>query len=289
MFSFDYQGNYVRGKPVYVGAVLDADSETDRFLAMKELLNYAKAVVHGGAPAAVTKANKAAVTILPAYNAAMFEQYSIPFIYTLNGDTQGVPASTTKVMSLITGLPYIKSVEDTVTLVSGDIESGSGNYFSAGDVLTINDLIYGMMLPSSNTCAKTFAHYVGSIILGNPSATVTNCVNAFVAEMNKKAALIGCTNSTFTTPSGLSTSNFSTAKDMVRFVLEACSFPEILRVWGKKSYTIAIGGTNPRNQDITSTVQNASLESEYIILGGKTGHIIATPAPNALVMIACEV
>lgn len=284
---YNSSGTYAYQRPVYVGAVLDADSEADRFTAMKELLDYAKTTLAGGTPSAVSKAGKAAVALLPVHEPAMFEAYSIPWIYTKSGDTRSVPASTTKVMSLVTGLPYITNIMDKITLVADDIQSGSGNYFSAGDVLTFNDLVYGMMLPSSNTCARAFAHHVGALILGNSSATVDNCVTAFVSEMNKKAALLGCTNSTFTTPSGLSTTNYSTVKDMVRFTIEACSFPEILRVWGKKTYTIDIGGTNPRSQIITTTVQDATLEASYTILGGKTGHVL--PSYEALVMVATDI
>lgn len=272
-----------------VGAVLDASNEDNRFLAMKQLFDIAVKVIadpdYTPAASEFSYATKGAVCLLPDYP-SMYEQYPMNLLWSKNGTTQSVPASTTKVMSLVTGMPYITDVKEKVTLVSGDIESGSGNYFSAGDILTIEDLLFGMMLPSSNTCAKTFAHYVGAKILGNSSASVSNCVTAFIAEMNKKAALLGCTGSSFDTPSGLSQTNKSTVSDMLRFTIEACSFPEILRVWNKKTYDIAVGGTNARTQTVTTTVANATLEADYYIFGGKTGHITATPAPNALVMVA---
>lgn len=290
MSVYDIEGNELNPFKNYklVGAVLDASSETNRFLAMKQLFDIAKKKLkdpdYSPSASEFTFATKGTVCLLPD-NPAMYEQYQIEILWSQNSSVQSKPASTTKVMSLVTALPFIDDIKEKVTLVSGDIESGSGNYFSAGDVLAIEDLIFGMMLPSSNTCAKTLAHYVGAKILGNSSASVSDCVTAFIAEMNKKAALLGCTGSSFDTPSGLSTTNKSTVSDMLRFTIEACSFPEILRVWNKKSYDIAVGGTNARTQTVTTTVANDTLEAAYYIFGGKTGYLNNNTA-NALVMVA---
>lgn len=270
-----------------VGVVLDATSETNRFLAMKQLFDIAKKKIvdpsYTPASSEFSYATKGAVCIFPE-DASMFENYPFDILYGKDETTQSIPASTTKVAALIAGLPYVTSIKEKITLESGDIQTGSGNYFSTGDILTIEDLIYGMMLPSSNTCAMAFAHYCGKKILGNDSATVSACVEAFVEEMNKKAALIGCINTEFDTPSGLSTTNKSTAQDMLMITIDACSFPEINRIWNKKSYTINIGGTNPRTQTVTTTVENSTLEESYYIFGGKTGHL--TGSADALVMIA---
>lgn len=277
--------------PILAGVVLGATSETNRFLAMKKLFDFATNILDDPTYTPTdseftTYASKGAVCVLPKYPTSMYEQYSLDILYGKNATTQAITASTAKVMALVVGLPYIASIKDKVTLVADDVQAGSGNYFSAGDILTIEDIIYGMMLPSSNTCAKTFAHYVGAKILGNDAAAVADCVTAFVSEMNTKASLLGCTNTTFDSPSGLSSSTKSTASDMLRILVEACSFDEINRIWNKKSYTISIGGTNPRTQAITTTVDNATLEADYYIFGGKTGHLDSPSDANALVMIA---
>lgn len=290
MGIFNVSGNRFDGRPPkFAGAILDATGETERFLAMKQLFDIANKRYDDPActieASEFTYATKGAVCVLP-NPADMYEQFDLDILFASNETIAGVPASTTKVMSLITGLPFIDNLMTKVTLVSGDIESGSGNYYSAGDILTIEDIMFNMLLPSSNTAAKTFAHHVGALILGNPSASVSDCVAAFVEEMNRRAGLIGCTESTFTTPSGLSTSNYSTANDLLRITIAASSFPEICRIWNKKTYITHVGGNNSRDQSITTTVTNETLESAYYIFGGKTGHITATPAPNALVMIA---
>lgn len=288
MAIYDVSGNIVSEKPKFCGAVLDATSETNRFLAMKQLYDIGEKIVKDPSytPSAseFTYATKGAVCVLPEPE-SFYEQYPITVLYGKNENTQAVNASTTKVMTLITALPFVQDIKEKITLVSGDTESGSGNYFSAGDVLTIEDIMFAMLLPSSNTCAKTLAHYCGAKILGNNSASVSDCVTAFLAEMNKKAALIGCTNSTFDSPTGYSTTTKTTAKDLLRITIAASAYPEIARIWNKKSYNINIGGTNPRTQAITTTVANATIEEDYYIFGGKTGHYAGGIA-DALVMIA---
>lgn len=287
MSVYNINGGELSTSGKLVGAILGATSEANRFLAMEQLFNIAEKIIANPnySPSAreFNLAANGAVCLLPDHP-AMYEQYPLRILWVKNGSTQDEPASTTKVMSLVTGLPFVDDIKEKVTLVAGDIESGSGNYFSAGDILTIEDIMYGMMLPSSNTCARAFAHFAGAKILGNTSASVTDCVSAFVAEMNKKAALLGCTGSTFDSPSGLSLTTVSTVTDMLRFTIEACSFPEILRIWNKKSYDIAIGGSNPRTQTVTTTVANTTLEASYYIFGGKTGHL--TGNADALVMVA---
>lgn len=289
MSIYDINGNVISPKGKLVGAILDATSNANRFLAMKQLFDIAQKVIKNPAyvpqESEFTYATKGAVCILP-QGPSMYEEYPFEILYQKNGTTQTIPASTTKAMNLITAMPFIQDIKEKVTLVSGDIESGSGNYFSAGDVLTIEDLMYGMMLPSSNTCAKALAHYCGKKILGNDSASVADCVSAFVAEMNKRATIIGCENSTFTTPSGLATNNISTAIDLLRITIEASSYPEINRIWGKKDYSISVGGTNPRTVDIETTVADATLENDYYIFGGKTGSLDSGTTAAALVMVA---
>lgn len=275
MNIYDVTGNAIlQQNPKFVGAILGASSEENRFLAMKQLFDIAKKKYKNPSyvPAAseFTYATKGAVCVLPE-PASFYEQYPLELLFGKNETVQDINASTTKVMNLITALPFVPDIKETVTLVSGDTQSGSGDYFSAGDVLTIEDLIYGMLLPSSNTCAKTLAHYCGAKILGDNSASVSDCVTAFLSEMGKKATSIGCTNSTFDSPSGLSATTKSTAKDLLRITIAASAYPEIARIWNKKSFSISIGGSNPRTQAIETTVANATLEAGYYIFGGKTG------------------
>lgn len=290
---YDVNGNPLVSSSILIGAVLDAGSDANRFKAMKQLLDIGKKKLADPnaeiSDSEFTYASKGAVCALPVGSPAMYEQYQFDFLYSKNATTQSVPASTTKVMSLITGLDYVESVKEIVTIKSSDVQAGSGNYFSAGDTMTIEELMLAMMLPSSNTAAQAFGRICGEKMLktvADGSYTDSECMTEFVSKMNAKAAYIGMTNSTFTSASGLLTTTKMTVKDMIQLIVEVCSYDQILKVWGKKSYTIAVGGTNPRNVQLSTTVTDSAIEASYYILGGKTGSLNSGTTAAALVMVA---
>lgn len=288
---FSIPVNSEHSKSIYVGAVLDATSTENRFLAMKQLFDTAKRLEAGERLTGneLTLADKGAVCRLPTEPMALYEGYDFDWIFSQNGDTQSFPCSTTKVLAVITALDYLSTIKNKITIESVDVQSGSGNYFDAGDVLTYEDIIYSMMLPSSNTCAMALAHNIGKIILGDDTKTFEECVSAFTDAMNEKADKIGVTNSTFTSPSGYNhTDNKTTVKDLIRICIDACAYPELLRIWGKKEYVVKVGGTNARNVNLQTTVANETLESDYYIFGGKTGSLYYSSDENynALVMVA---
>ena len=146
-----------------------------------------------------------------------------------------------------------------------------------------------MMLPSSNTAAHALGHYVGAIILNNQSATASACETAFVAAMNQFMLDIGATDSTFVSPSGLSSGgnqNSTTTNDLLKVGIEAASWDILNRIWNINSYTVNVTGTNARQISLTSTVQSEVLEDEYMILGGKTGTLTGiSPEAHSLLTI----
>lgn len=282
-------------KPIFVGAVLDATSGANRYAAMRELYTVAQKVLddpsYVTSDSDLTYASKGAVCVLPQYPAGMYQEYPINVLYAKSGDTASIPASTTKVMTLITGLDYIPDMFERITIVSDDIEDGSSSLLTTGDVLTIHDLVYAMMLVSSNTAAVAFARVAGDKILtaqgDSGTHTPAACQTAFLAEMANKAALLGMDDSAFYSPSGRLITNQMTAKDMLKMTIEACSYPQIQKIWNKKTQTIAVGGTDARSITLNTTVADASLESLYYIFGGKTGTLsLDGGSAIALVMVA---
>lgn len=95
-------------------------------------------------------------------------------------------------------------------------------------------------------------------------------ITAFMAEVNKKAASIGMSNSSFVSPAGASDSTQTNAADMALLTLIASCYKEMAETWNKNSYTITPRNRNA-NINITTTVTNQTLEASYPILGGKTG------------------
>ena len=115
------------------------------------------------------------------------------------------PASTTKMMTLITALKY-GNMNDTVVVspTAADIE-GSSIRLNMLDQMTLRDLLYGVMLSSGNDAAYAVAEHVGG---GNASR--------FIRWMNEEATKIGALRTHFTNPHGLPdpVNHFTTAYDL---------------------------------------------------------------------------
>ena len=75
------------------------------------------------------------------------------------------PASLTKIISLATAYDYITDEMETVEIHASDIIGGSGDNLKAGDIVTVRDLVYDMLLPSSNDAATALARHIGTKII----------------------------------------------------------------------------------------------------------------------------
>lgn len=120
-----------------------------------------------------------------------------------NADEQALIASTTKIM---TGLLIAEqcNLKDQVAVPKQAVGTeGSSLYLKEGEVLTVEALLYGLMLHSGNDAAVTLAMYCAG------------SVDAFVARMNQKAAALGLRDTHYANPHGLDDDgNYSTAKDL---------------------------------------------------------------------------
>lgn len=137
-------------------------------------------------------------------------------------------ASLTKIMTAIVALDSNKpDKEITVTEKAATIgEDAMG--LSAGEKLTLSDLLYGMILHSGNDAAEAI------------SQGVTFGRDNFVFLMNKKAEELGLSNTRFTNPSGLEGDGkqFSSAYDLLVITKQALTYPEFVKVAGTVEYEI---------------------------------------------------
>ena len=123
-----------------------------------------------------------------------------------DADTPAEPASTTKVMTLITALSLCDP--DKVIVIPDeamDIPADSTRVpVYPGEKMTMKDLLYGMMIRSGNDAANSVA------------VLCSGSVDAFAEEMNKKAKELGMTNSRFVNPHGYTAEgHYTTARDLV--------------------------------------------------------------------------
>ena len=163
---------------------------------------------------------------LSAHSAILMDGTTGQILYEKEPDQKSLVASTTKIMTALLVLercPLTDTVE--VPREAQGVE-GSSMYLKAGEKLSVEELLYGLMLSSGNDAAVTLAiHMSGSI-------------EAFAREMNGKAKELELTHTHFANPHGLdSGENYSTARDLGKLAMEAMNHPEFSRIVSTQSHT----------------------------------------------------
>ncbi|MCR4693892.1 MAG: serine hydrolase [Pseudobutyrivibrio sp.] len=177
------------------------------------------------------------------------------------------PASTTKIMTAYVACLYGDLDEYyTVSPLAVDQASDSSVCeLKAGDVISLRDLLYGLMLRSGNDAAIAIAE------------GVSGDVESFVELMNKTAQSIGATNTNFVNPNGLHDENhYTSVYDMYLMLNTALDNPDFYSVFTAKSYTANYTSAGAAvTKDWNSTNQylsgNINAPKDFTILGGKTG------------------
>ena len=128
-------------------------------------------------------------------------------LYEKNARERRYPASTTKVMTALVVLERCRDLDVTVEVLEEDFNGVASDAskagFKVGEIVTLHDLLYGLMLPSGNEAANILARHVAG------------SVDAFVELMNAEAAALGCTGTHFANPNGLhNDDHYTTAYDL---------------------------------------------------------------------------
>ena len=203
-------------------------------------------------------------------------------LYEKSAYEKRAPASTTKIMTALLALEHCKTT-DVATVTSEAITSVPSGYstdlLKMGEELTIKDLLYALLLPSSNEAANVLAiHIAGSI-------------DSFASMMNTKAMDLGCKNTHFVNPNGVHDDNhYSTAYDLSLIAKEAMKNDIFRQIVSTASYTLPNSNKYSRiDRTLITTNDLIKKQSnnyyEYAI-GIKTG--FTTPAKNCLVSSATK-
>lgn len=187
--------------------------------------------------------------------ALIYDRTSGRVLYEKNGSKQTPMASTTKIMTAIV-VTENSNLTDIVTIDSKAASTGGSRLgLKKNDKITIEDLLYGLMLRSGNDAAVALAIHVGGSISG------------FAEMMNKKAIELGLTNSHFVVPHGLDMQgHYTTAYELAKITDYALKIDKIRKIVGTKSYTVTING---QSKIISNT--NELLGNLYGVYGVKTG------------------
>ncbi|MDF2540514.1 MAG: putative rane protein [Herbinix sp.] len=198
------------------------------------------------------------------------------------------PASTAKILSSLVALDFCKLEEevkigDEITLIASD--SSKAN-IRKGQVLTVSNLLHGMLLPSGNDAAYAMAAYVGRKSLKNKKASKERAITEFARLMNDKAKELGAMQSHFVTPDGYDAiGQYTTAYDMSRIALEAANSKTIINITKKSTLTVTfVSGEKYTWKNTNSLIKKGGPWYNANVVGLKTG--TTTMAGRCLLAVA---
>lgn len=201
--------------------------------------------------------------------ALVYDRASGRILFDKNGDKTTPMASTTKIMTAIVVVEN-SNLSDIVTIDSKSAGTGGSRLgLKKNDKITVNDLLYGLMLRSGNDAAVALAIHVGGSVEG------------FAELMNKKARKLNLTSTHFMVPHGLDMDgHYTTAYELAKMADYALKNKKLKEIVSTKTCTININN-NPKV--ISNT--NELLGSVSGVYGVKTGF---TNGAGRCLVTACK-
>ncbi len=215
-----------------------------------------------------------------AQSAILVDKKTGRILFEKNADEKCYPASTTKIMTALLAIEQLNPENIAVasqTAVDVD-RDGSNMGILAGEQLSIEQLLYGLMVHSANDAANVLAE------------EVSGSIEAFVTEMNSRAAALGMTGTNFANPHGYHDDNhYTTARDLYRLADVAMQNELFAKIVATPTYEIP---PTEKYDEIRYLSNNNSLINpmkgrKYLYsaaTGIKTGH--TSKAGNCLVSSA---
>lgn len=201
-------------------------------------------------------------------------------LFDKNSTKQMNPASTTKMMTAILALENC-DLDEKATVSKNAIALVPSGYTTAklvaGEKMSIENLLYGLMLNSANEAANVIAEHI------------SGSIEEFSKLMNEKAKEIGCTNTNFVNANGMHNENhYSTAEDLAKIAIYGMKNEEFRKIVSTVEYTLPATDVYQKNDRIMKNTNALITPSskyfyEYAI-GVKTG--FTTQAGNCLVSYA---
>lgn len=225
-------------------------------------------------------------------SAFLYEVKSDSLLYEWNGDLPQYPASLVKIMTALLVLENA-DLSSVVTVSQNALNSISSDAISvelvAGEQITVENLLYCMMVKSANDAAAVLAEYV------------SGSQQAFVEKMNARAAELGCTGTTYVNPHGLHDDNqVTTARDTCRVLLEALKSENFRTLFGTVHYTVPATNLSPErllssNNFLMNRDDDVGIYLDTRVTGGRPGvtaegyRCIATTAQSGNMEVICIV
>ncbi len=197
---------------------------------------------------------------LSASSAVLMDRESGRVLYEKNARERRSIASITKLMTALVAVELHPDLTSTVTVKEEWTGAeGSSMYLKPGEKLTLEELLYGLLLSSGNDAALAVAGYCAGD------------VERFVAEMNKKAAQLGMNDTHFANPNGLDDpQHYSTAYDMALLARAVLAREELRTVASTRSIFIAGRSLTNHNKLLWRYEGCTGLKTGYTDEAGRT-------------------
>jgi D-alanyl-D-alanine carboxypeptidase (penicillin-binding protein 5/6) len=178
-------------------------------------------------------------------------------LFSQSPDERHAMASTTKIMTALCVLDDLELEEEVAASAGAEAADESQIWLKEGEVLTVEELLYALLVGSANDAA---------VALAEASA---GSVDAFVAEMNKKTGELGLQDTHFANPHGLDApGHYSSARDLAALARYAMKDSEFRKLVGTRTCTIP-GSSQGSSRSLTN--HNVLLEEGDWVTGVKTG------------------
>lgn len=205
---------------------------------------------------------------LSATAALVLDPHTSNVVFAKNGDDVLPIASLTKLMTAIVVIEAKQPMNEVLIVTGEDIDRIKHTYsrLAIGSKLTRANMLHIALMSSENRAASALGrNYPGGL-------------KAFVAAMNAKAKELGMTDTHYVEPTGLSSENVSSARDLAKLVVKAHEYPMIQSFSTNHAYEVEPGGPALQYRNSNRLIANP----EWDILLQKTGYI--SEAGRCLVM-----
>ncbi|CAH0355196.1 D-alanyl-D-alanine endopeptidase [Aquabacterium sp. CECT 9606] len=189
-------------------------------------------------------------------------------------------ASLTKLMTAMVVVEAKLPLDESITITSDDVdtEKNSSSRLAVGATLTRGELLHLALMSSENRAA----HALGRIYPGG--------LQAFVVAMNRKAQLLSMADTKYVEPTGLSSQNQSSARDLATLVKAAYQQPLIRELSTSREYAVHLGARQLQFHTTNSLVRNPNWDiglqkTGYIVEAGRCLVLQARMAGRKLIMV----
>jgi D-alanyl-D-alanine carboxypeptidase (penicillin-binding protein 5/6) len=196
---------------------------------------------------------------ITAKSAILYCENTGDVIYRKNANKRLEPYSTTKLMTALLVAERLDLDKKVTVSKEAASQEGSSMGLKEGEVLTVDQLLHGMLIVSGNDAAYALAEAAGD-----------GDVSSFVDMMNSRARALGCKNTHFVNPNGISKDgHYTTASDFLKISRAAMSNDIVRKIAGDKKYVVP--ATNKSKKRVLKTHTDLLTDSDSGVVAGKTG------------------